>query len=111
MGNMAVQQLTESNEMRKVIIILCTLGICMGLVSVDRGGLSKSREFLNELGVENMTLLYDKKGALARKMKTIGYPSTVLINKAGKQFGILIGPANWNSDSAHGLIDRLIADQ
>ncbi|PHZ84375.1 TlpA family protein disulfide reductase [Paremcibacter congregatus] len=80
------------------------------IVSVDRGGLDASRKFLDDIGVEQLTLYYDEKGILARKMKAIGYPSTILINKAGQQFGLLTGPAHWNSPSAHALIDRLIAD-
>ncbi|WP_339862818.1 TlpA family protein disulfide reductase [Paremcibacter congregatus] len=81
------------------------------IVSVDRGGLDASRKFLDDIGVKQLTLYYDEKGILARKMKAIGYPSTILINKAGQQFGLLTGPAHWNSPSAHALIDRLIADQ
>lgn len=81
------------------------------IISVDRGGLEASRKFLDEIGIKNLALYYDEKGILARKMKTIGYPTTVLINKDGKQFGILTGPAHWNGTRAHSLIDRLIADQ
>jgi len=80
-------------------------------ISVDRGGLGISRAFLDEIGVQNLDLYYDEKGTLARKMKTIGYPTTILITKAGKQFGILTGPAHWNSAKAHALIDRLITDK
>ncbi len=80
-------------------------------ISVDRGGLESSRAFLDEIGVQHLDLYYDEKGTLARKMKTIGYPTTILITKAGKQFGILTGPAHWNSAKAHALIDRLITDK
>lgn len=80
-------------------------------ISVDRGGLEASRAFLDEIGVQHLDLYYDEKGTLARKMKTIGYPTTILITKAGKQFGILTGPAHWNSAKAHALIDRLIKDK
>lgn len=93
-------QATMGNEDFKVIII-----------SVDRGGLEPSRKFLDEIGIKNLALYYDEKGILARKMKAIGYPTTVLINKDGKQFGILTGPAHWNGARAHTLIGRLIADQ
>lgn len=78
------------------------------IVSVDRGGLETSRKFLDEIGIKNLDLYYDEKAVLARKMKSIGYPSTVLVTKAGRQFGILTGPAHWNSPSAHALIERLI---
>jgi len=80
-------------------------------ISVDRGGLQTSRAFLDEIGVQHLELFYDEKGTLARKMKTIGYPTTILITKTGKQFGILTGPAHWNSDKAHALINRLLADK
>jgi len=79
-------------------------------ISVDRGGLEASRKFLDDIGVKHLALYYDEKSRLARKMKTIGYPTTILITKAGKQFGLLTGPAHWNSASAHALIDQLIAD-
>ena len=78
------------------------------IISVDRGGLEASRKFLDDIGIQNLELYYDEKGVLARKMKSIGYPSTVLVTKDSEQFGILTGPAHWNSDSAHSLIDRLI---
>ncbi len=81
------------------------------IISVDRGGLEASRAFLDNIGIKNLDLYYDEKGMLARKMKSIGYPTTVLINKSGHQFGLLTGPAHWNSPRAHSLIDRLVADQ
>lgn len=79
------------------------------IISVDRGGVEASRKFLNDIGIKNLDLYYDEKGVLARKMKSIGYPSTVLVTKDSEQFGILTGPAHWNSGSAHSLIDRLIS--
>jgi len=81
------------------------------IISVDRGGLAASRAFLDDIGIKNLDLYYDKKATLARKMKTIGYPTTILITKAGKQFGILTGPAHWNAPSAQALITRLMADK
>ncbi len=77
------------------------------IISVDRGGLAASRKFLDDIGVKNLALYYDEKGRLARKMKSIGFPSTVLVTRDSKQFGMLTGPAHWNSPSAHQLIDRL----
>lgn len=81
------------------------------IISVDSGGLEPSRQFLDKIGIKNLDLYYDEKGILARGMKSIGYPSTILITGKGEQFGILTGPAHWNSASAHALIDRLIADK
>lgn len=80
-------------------------------ISVDRGGLKPSRRFLDQVGVENLALYYDEKGTLAKAMKTIGYPTTILINRDGRQMGLMTGSAHWNSQSAHALIDRLLMDE
>ncbi len=81
------------------------------IISVDRGGLGPSRKFLDHIGIKNLDLYYDEKGILARGMKSIGYPSTILITGKGEQYGILTGPAHWESDSALALINRLVADK
>ena len=92
-------QLARGNDDFRVIVI-----------SVDRGGLAASRAFLDDIAVKNLDLYYDAKGVLARKMKAIGYPTTLLITRSGNQYGLLTGPAHWNSSSAHELIDRLITE-
>ncbi len=97
MPELEALQLSRGNDDFRVIVI-----------SVDRGGLAASRAFLDNINVKNLDLYYDAKGVLARKMKAIGYPTTLLITKSGKQYGLLTGPAHWNSPSAHNLIDRLI---
>ncbi|VAV87171.1 hypothetical protein MNBD_ALPHA02-2002 [hydrothermal vent metagenome] len=81
------------------------------LISVDQGGLEKSRMFLDKIGVKGLDLYYDEKGILGTKMKTIGYPTTILINKKGRQMGLMTGSAHWNSPSAYALIDRLLVDE
>ncbi|PCI48901.1 MAG: hypothetical protein COB49_05570 [Alphaproteobacteria bacterium] len=81
------------------------------LISVDRGGVKPSRMFLDHIGIKNLDLYYDEKGTLGTAMKTIGYPTTVLINKNGKQVGLMTGSAHWNSPSAYALIDRLLMDE
>lgn len=81
------------------------------LISVDRGGVKPSRMFLDHIGIKNLDLYYDEKGILGNAMKTIGYPTTILINRNGKQMGLMTGSAHWNSPSAHALIDRLLVDE
>lgn len=100
MPDLDALQAERGNENFKVITI-----------SVDRGGLKPSRMFLDKIGVKNLDLYYDEKGILGTAMKTIGYPTTILINKNGKQVGLMTGSAHWNSPSAHALIDRLLLDE
>lgn len=81
------------------------------LISVDRGGVKPSRMFLDKIGIKNLDLYYDERGILGTAMKTIGYPTTILINRQGKQMGLMTGSAHWNSPSAHALIDQLLVDE
>lgn len=81
------------------------------LISVDRGGVKPSRMFLDKIGIKNLDLYYDERGMLGTAMKTIGYPTTILINKDGKQMGLMTGSAHWNSPSAYALIDQLLMDE
>jgi len=100
MPDLDALQAARGNEDFKVVVI-----------SVDRGGIKPSRLFLDHIGIKNLDLYYDEKGILGTAMKTIGYPTTILINKTGRQFGLMTGSAHWNSASAYALIDRLLADE
>ncbi len=100
MPDLDALQIARGNDDFKVITI-----------SVDRGGVKPSRMFLDKIGVKNLALYHDEKGILGTAMKTIGYPTTILINKDGKQVGLMTGSAHWNSPSAHALIDRLLTDE
>lgn len=100
MPDLDALQAARGNDKFKVIVI-----------SVDRGGVKPSRMFLDKIGIQHLDLYYDEKGILGTAMKTIGYPTTVLVNKKGKQMGLLTGSAHWNSASAYALIDRLLSDE
>jgi len=78
------------------------------ILSVDRGGLAASRAFLDKINIKHLDLYFDKRGTLARQMKAIGYPTTVLVRPDGKQYGFLLGPANWSSEEAKTLIKSIM---
>lgn len=77
------------------------------VISVDRSGLEGSRAFLDDINIQHLDLFYDKRGKLARQMKAIGYPATILIKPDGRQHGMLLGPASWNSPAARTLIKSI----
>lgn len=79
------------------------------VISVDRSGLEGSRAFLDDINIQHLDLFYDKRGKLARQMKAIGYPATILIKPDGRQYGMLLGPASWNSPAAKTLIKSILS--
>ncbi|MHA1165004.1 MAG: TlpA family protein disulfide reductase [Alphaproteobacteria bacterium] len=80
-------------------------------LSIDRTGLDKPRKFLKEIGVKHLKLYNNSTGKLAASLKVFGMPTTLLLNREGKELGRLVGPAEWGSDDAIALIRAAIADK
>ena len=80
-------------------------------VSVDRGSVDKSRKFLDEVGATALKLYHDPSAQLGFTLKAIGMPSTLLIDRQGREIGRLVGPAEWHSDDAKRLIRAAIASR
>ncbi len=78
-------------------------------ISIDRGGLKKPRRFFDRIGIRHLTLYGDPTGRLASKLKAFGMPTTLLIDRKGRELGRMAGPAEWNSSDAHALINAAIS--
>ena len=78
-------------------------------ISIDRGGISKPQRFFDEIKIKNLALYHDKTSRLGSKLRAFGMPTTILINKEGKEIGRLVGPAEWASDDALTLLKTAIA--
>ncbi len=78
-------------------------------VNIDRGGADKPKNFLAETGATHLSLYTDPTGKLFSKLKAVGMPTTLLIDREGHEIGHLVGPANWDSPDALALIKAAIA--
>jgi len=78
-------------------------------VNIDKGGPDKAKTFLEETGATHLALYTDPTGKLFASVKTVGMPTTLLIDRNGKEIGRLIGPADWASAEAKRLIEAAIA--
>jgi thiol-disulfide isomerase/thioredoxin len=78
-------------------------------INVDKNGAEKARDFLAETGAENLALYTDPTGKLFATLKAVGMPTTLLIDRDGKEMGRLVGPADWASPEAKRLIEAAIA--
>jgi len=77
-------------------------------VSIDRKGVNAAQGFLDEIKTRNLKLYIDKSGRIARDTEAFGMPTTVLIDRQGKELGRMIGPAEWDSNQAKALITAAI---
>lgn len=78
-------------------------------ISVDRGSPDKSRAFLKEINAKALKLYHDPTAQLGFSLKTIGMPSTLLVDAEGRELGRLVGPAEWHSADAIRLIKSFLA--
>lgn len=77
-------------------------------LSSDRGGAPVVEPWLRDKGLTGLPVLLDPKGAMARGWKVRGLPTTVIIDRAGRDCARLEGVANWASPSAIALIRKLV---
>jgi thiol-disulfide isomerase/thioredoxin len=78
-------------------------------INIDKGGPDKARDFLKEIGVNKLALYTDPSGKLFSTIRAVGMPTTLLIDREGREIGRLVGPADWASPEAKTLIETAIA--
>ncbi|MCQ0970176.1 TlpA family protein disulfide reductase [Paracoccus sp. TK19116] len=80
-------------------------------LSIDRAGLEPVRRFYRETGIRNLDLYIagDTRAMLA--LAVVGLPTTILIDRIGRERGRLAGPAEWNSPEAVAQISALIDER
>jgi len=65
-------------------------------LSIDRAGRQTVRRFFDEIGLKYLRMYVDKTMLSATALRTIGLPTTLLINAEGQELGRLVGPAEWD---------------
>jgi thiol-disulfide isomerase/thioredoxin len=77
-------------------------------VSVDRKGLEASKKFLDETQVQHLALYADSTARMSSELQVVGLPATLLIDTEGRDVGLLLGPAEWDSEDAKRLIRSVL---
>ena len=66
-------------------------------LSIDRGGMDAVRKFFADIGIRTLAMYLDSSGQALRTLSALGLPTTLLIDREGREIGRLIGPAEWDS--------------
>lgn len=77
-------------------------------VSLDRLPEERPRGWLEKKGVAHLAFYQDRSSLSARSAKLQGMPTTLLIDRQGRELGRLLGPAEWDGETAKTLIRALI---
>lgn len=77
-------------------------------VAQDRGGREKVEKFLKEIEATSLKPYLDTSMKSGRAWGVVGLPTTILIDKEGREVARLIGEAHWDSPDAIAVIKALL---
>jgi thiol-disulfide isomerase/thioredoxin len=83
-------------------------GLKVIALSLDRGDVAKVREFFEELEITSLAVYHDPTARVGRELGAPGLPTTVVMDRAGREVGRLLGPAEWDSEEALAVIKALL---
>ena len=77
-------------------------------LSSDRGGAGVVQAFYQDHGIAGLPVLLDPKGAAARTSHARGIPTSLIIDKKGRERARLEGSADWSTPAAAALVRKLV---
>ena len=78
-------------------------------VSIDQGNIETVKKFVDERKLTFLNV-HDKSSKTSLEYGIRGVPATIFIAPSGNAFGGVIGPRDWDSDEASGLVEQLLAE-
>ncbi len=82
-------------------------GILVLPLSSDHGGVAVVRKFYQAHGIDALPVWIDGRGEATRAWGARGIPTTLVIDRRGREVGRLEGGADWGSEAAVGEIRKL----
>ncbi|MGD9724792.1 MAG: TlpA family protein disulfide reductase [Alphaproteobacteria bacterium] len=80
-------------------------------LSIDRAGVDVVRKFYGETGVKHLAMYIDISGKAVGELGAAGLPTTLLIDRNGREIGRLVGPAEWDAPDIVAYIRDRIGKQ
>jgi thiol-disulfide isomerase/thioredoxin len=80
-------------------------------VSVDRLGFEAVGRFFEEVGIQRLPAYVDNSGNASRTLRAFGLPTSVVIDRDGREIGRITGPAEWDSPETIAFLRNIISQQ
>jgi thiol-disulfide isomerase/thioredoxin len=80
-------------------------------LSIDREGVAPVKRFYQELKLEKLAIYIDPSGKGSRALAIPGVPTTLLIDRQGREAARKMGPAEWDGAEMVSLVERTIHAQ
>jgi thiol-disulfide isomerase/thioredoxin len=66
-------------------------------LSIDRAGISAVAKFYEEVGVKHLAEYIDESGKAMQQLSAVGLPTTLLIDRKGREIARHVGSAEWDA--------------
>ena len=80
-------------------------------LSIDRKGMEVVNKFYDEIGIQHLAHFVDPSNEAFQKLTIVGVPTTLLIDRQGRELGRLIGPSEWDSPDMIAFLKDTIIKQ
>jgi thiol-disulfide isomerase/thioredoxin len=78
-------------------------------LSIDTGGADAVKRFYQEIGVDALAVYVDSSLQVNSALRVVGVPTSVLLDRQGRELARHVGPAQWDGAQAAESIERLMA--
>ena len=68
-------------------------------VNVGQDNVEKAKKFFDDINIKNLNLYFDENINLTKKFALRGIPTSILLNKNGKEFARVIGSLDFNEEN------------
>jgi thiol-disulfide isomerase/thioredoxin len=79
-------------------------GVVVVALSLDAGGPAAVKAFYQEHGIKHLGVYVDPTMRAQGDFRVIGLPTTILIDREGRDRGRVVGPAEWDNSRAADLV-------
>ena len=78
-------------------------------VSLDRKGIDAVRKVFAERDVKKLPIYIDSSTEALRTVRAIGLPTSLLIDREGREFGRVVGPAQWDDAATMAFFRHVVS--
>jgi thiol-disulfide isomerase/thioredoxin len=78
-------------------------------LSIDHGGKDVVSKFYVDVGIHKLDMYLDNSATATRALSIFGLPTSLLIDREGREIGRVIGPAEWDSPETIEFITCVIS--
>lgn len=98
----------EMPSLAKLSKTLAPADIAVLPLSSDRGGARAVETFFQEHSITGLPVLLDPRSAAAHALHARGIPTSVVIDKQGREVARMEGSADWSTPAAAALVRKLV---